>query len=91
MFDAQIAKYDDLPNDVAGLSEFSYHQKNADLAGFIGLNDKSEEIFNFGKYKGKTVKSVFQKDLGYYSWLQNADFPLYTKKIWTKIQLQSKF
>lgn len=91
VLDAQIGKYDDLPNDIAGLSEFSFHQKNADLAGFIGFNDKQEETFNFGKYKRQTVKSVFTKDLGYYSWLQNADFPLYTKKIWTKIQLSSKF
>lgn len=91
ILDAQVGKYDDLPNDILGLSEFSFHSKNADLAGFIGYNDKNDEIFNFGKYKGQTVKSVFQKDLGYYSWLQNADFPLYTKKIWTKIQLTSKF
>ncbi|MFW2137222.1 3'-5' exonuclease [Chryseobacterium sp. POL2] len=91
VLDAQIAKYEDLPNDIQGLSEYSFHQKNADLAGFIGYNDKNEETFNFGKYKGQTVKSVFQKDHGYYGWLQNADFPLYTKKIWTKIQLMSKF
>ncbi len=91
VLDAQVGKYEDIPNDIAGLSEFSFHQKNADLAGFIGYNDKQEETFNFGKYKGQTVKSVFTKDLGYYSWLQNADFPLYTKKIWTKIQLKSKF
>ncbi|MGV4414565.1 exonuclease domain-containing protein [Chryseobacterium sp. T1] len=91
VLDAQVGKYEDLPNDIAGLSEYSFHQKNADLAGFIGYNDKQEETFNFGKYKGQTVKSVFQKDLGYYGWLQNADFPLYTKKIWTKIQLLSKF
>ena len=91
VLDAQVGKYEDLPNDIAGLSEYSFHQKNADLAGFIGYNDKQEETFNFGKYKGQTVKSVFQKDLGYYGWLQNADFLLYTKKVWTKIQLSSKF
>ncbi|MGZ5285160.1 MAG: 3'-5' exonuclease, partial [Kaistella sp.] len=43
------------------------------------------------KYKGQRVKDVFQKDLGYYGWIQNADFPLYTKKILTGIQLRSKF
>ena len=91
VLDAQVGRYDDIPNDIAGLSEISFHSKNADLAGFVGYNDKNEEIFNFGKYKGQTVKSVFQKDPGYYSWLQNADFPLYTKKILTKIQLLSKF
>lgn len=91
VLDAQVGKYEDVPNEIHGLSDFSFHNKNADLAGFIGYNNINEEIFNFGKYKGQRVKDVFQKDLGYYGWLQNADFPLYTKKIFTKIQLKSKF
>ncbi|MDO5616846.1 MAG: 3'-5' exonuclease [Cruoricaptor ignavus] len=91
VLDAQIAKYEDLPNDIAGLSEFSYQNKSADLAGFIGFDKDGVEIFTFGKYKGQRVKEVFQKDLGYYGWIQNADFPLYTKKVLTAIQLRSKF
>lgn len=91
ILDAQVGKYEDLPNEIAELSEFSYHSKFADLAGMIHFNDKNEEIFAFGKYKGQVVKEVFQKDLGYYGWIQNADFPLYTKKIFTAIQLRSKF
>ena len=63
VLDAQIGKYDDIPNEIAPLSEFTFHNKNADLAGFIGLNDKMEPVFNFGKYKGQGVKAVFQKDL----------------------------
>ena len=91
VLDAQAAHYNDLPKDIPGLSEFSYHKKSADLAGFILYDDNGEEVFSFGKYKGQRVKDVFQKDLGYYGWIQNADFPLYTKKILTKIQLRSKF
>lgn len=91
VLDAQVGHYEDLPNEVAGLSDFSFHSKFADLAGMIHFNDKEQEIFAFGKYKGQVVKEVFQKDLGYYGWLQSADFPLYTKKIFTKIQLKSKF
>lgn len=91
VLDAQVGKYEDLPKEIAGLSEFSYHNKFADLAGMIHFNDKNEEIFAFGKYKGQVVKEVFQKDLGYYGWIQNADFPLYTKKVFTAIQLRSKF
>lgn len=89
IFKAQIEKYNDLENDIRFLSEFTSQQKNADLAGFIGYNEKNEEIFNFGKYKGQKVTEVFAKDLGYYSWIQNADFPLYTKKVLTKIRLQT--
>ncbi|WDF48153.1 exonuclease domain-containing protein [Chryseobacterium sp. KACC 21268] len=91
VLDAQVGHYEDLPNEVAGLSEFSFHSKFADLAGMIHFNDKDQEIFAFGKYKGQLVKDVFQKDIGYYGWLQSADFPLYTKKIFTKIQLKSRF
>lgn len=91
VLDAQVGKYDDLPKDINGLSEYSYHNKFADLAGMIHYDQDGDEIFAFGKYKGQKVKGVFQKDLGYYAWIQNADFPLYTKKILTKIQLKSKF
>lgn len=91
VLDAQVAHYEDIPNDVNALSELSFHKKFADLAGMIHLDEKGQEIFGFGKYKGKNVKEVFQKDLGYYAWIQNADFPLYTKKVLTAIQLKSKF
>ncbi|MEC5158658.1 3'-5' exonuclease [Chryseobacterium sp. MP_3.2] len=91
VLDAQVGRYEDLPKDVAGLSDFSFHSKFADLAGMIHFDENNKEIFAFGKYKGQKVKEVFQKDLGYYAWIQNADFPLYTKKVLTGIQLRSKF
>lgn len=91
VLDAQVAHYNELPNDIAGLSEFSHHHKFADLTGMIRFDDDEQEVFSFGKYKGQRVKDVFQKDLGYYGWIQNADFPLYTKKVLTSIQLRSKF
>jgi DNA polymerase-3 subunit epsilon len=46
--------------------------------------------FSFGKHKGKTVDEVLEKEPGYFGWLLNADFPLYTKKVLTAIRL-SKF
>lgn len=91
ILDAQLGHYDDLPKDIAALSEFSSFGKTADLAGFVAFDEEKQEIFTFGKYKGKRVRDIFQKDTGYYGWLQNADFPLYTKKVLTAIQLKSKF
>jgi len=85
---AQIEKYDEIQNDVNFLSNYTSYNKNADLAGFIQINDKGEEIISFGKYKGQVVSEVYQKDLGYYNWIQKADFPLYTKKIFTAIKLR---
>lgn len=90
ILDAQLGRYEDLPQDIASLSEFSTFGKTADLAGFIGYNEKGQEIFTFGKYKGQQVRDVFQKDIGYYGWLQGADFPLYTKKVLTAIQLSRR-
>jgi len=86
---AQLDKYDDLENDIKFLNEFSSHKKRADFAGFIMYDDDDQEIFTFGKYKGKKVVDILEKDKGYYSWIQKADFPLYTKKVLTAIKLRS--
>jgi len=86
ILEAQLEKYEDVENDVDFLSEYSSHQKRADFAGFILFNNDNKEIFSFGKYKGKTVVEVLRANPGYYSWMQNADFPLYTKRILTGIK-----
>lgn len=83
---AQLEKYDDIENSVAALSEFSTHGKRADFAGFILMDEHDEEIFSFGKYKGRMVAEVLKENPGYYAWIQNADFPLYTKKILKEIK-----
>jgi DNA polymerase-3 subunit epsilon len=78
---AQLEKYDDIENDVKFLDNFSTHIKRADFAGFILFDEEGDEIFSFGKYKGEKAVEVLKKDKGYFSWIQNADFPLYTKKV----------
>lgn len=83
---AQLDKYDDLENDINFLNKYSSHNKRADFAGFIMYNEEDEEIFTFGKYKGQKVTDILEKDKGYYSWIQNADFPLYTKKVLGEIR-----
>ena len=87
---SQLDKYSDLENSVEFLSEYSTRNKTADLAGRIGYNDKNEEIFTFGKHKGKTVEEVFRNEPSYYTWLIEGDFPAYTKKIFTEIKLRLK-
>jgi DNA polymerase-3 subunit epsilon len=71
------------------LSGFSTQNRNVDFAGRIILNDQDVEVFNFGKYKGDPVESVLQKDPGYFGWILNGDFPLYTKKVLTTIKLRA--
>lgn len=89
VFKAQVEKYEALENDIKFLAEFSTHKKFADFAGFINYNKEGEECFSFGKHKGKRVVDVLDKEPGYFGWLLNADFPLYTKKVLTAIKLRT--
>jgi len=75
-------------NDLEALSKFSSHTNNVDWAGRIIYNEKGIEVINFGKYKGIAVDEVLKKDPGYYSWMMNGEFPLYTKKVLTQIKLR---
>ena len=85
---AQVEKYDDLENNISFLSNFSTRSKFADLAGFIVFNEKNQECFSFGKHKGKLVLDILKTDSGYFNWLLNADFPLYTKNTLKSIKLK---
>ena len=85
---AQLERYPDLDNTIKELSEFSTRKKSADFAGFIVFNKDNKEAFSFGKHKGRLVEDVLQSEPGYYNWIQNADFPLYTKKVLTAIKLR---
>lgn len=85
---AQLDRYPDLENDMKTLSEYTTRKKSVDFAGFIGLNAEGKEIFTFGKNKGLLVDDVLEKEPGYFGWIQNADFPLYTKKVLTAIKLR---
>ncbi len=59
-----------------------------DLAGRMIRNEKGEEIFNFGKHKGKKVTSVLKEEPAYYDWMMNGDFPQDTKRKLTEIKLR---
>lgn len=85
---AQLDTYSDLKNDVTFLSTFSSHKNFADFAGYIGYDANGAEVFSFGKHKGSLVLDVLEKEPGYFGWLLNADFPLFTKKVLTGIKLR---
>ena len=89
ILEAQIEKYDELKNDVKFLSEFSKRTNNVDLLGRIVYNENGVEVFNFGKHKGVPVVEILEKEPGYYNWMMNGDFPLYTKKVLTAIRLKT--
>ena len=87
---AQLDKYPTLQNNVEFLSSFSTQNKNVDLSGRFVYNDQGVEVFNFGKYKGKSVSDVLLKDSGYYGWMMKGDFPQDTKNVLTKIYMRSR-
>ena len=88
VLESQIEKYEELENDVRFLSNFTTRKQMADFAGFIIFDEDGEEAFSFGKHKGKKVEKVLEDEPGYFGWLLNADFPLYTKKVLTGIKLR---
>ena len=75
-------------NDIKALHDFSFQNRNADLVGHLIFNQKNQEVFNFGKHKGKCVEDIFSSEPSYYDWMIKSDFPLYTKKIITAIKLR---
>lgn len=85
---AQLEKYPDLKQDIDSLSEFSSYGNTVDYAGRIVFNEKNEEVFNFGKHKGRTVIQVFKDEPSYYDWMMKGDFTQQTKQVITAIRLR---
>lgn len=93
-----------LPNDMDALAEFSKNNDNVDFAGRIvwqnvtgsdgepvtGPDGKPlrQEVFNFGKHKGKPVAEVLQRDPGFFSWMLASDFTYNTKQVLMRIRLR---
>lgn len=88
VFVAQLERYPDLAKDVDGLHQFTAMTQNVDLAGRIVFNEKKEEVFNFGKHKGRSVAEVFEKEPSYYDWMLKGDFPAETKQVLTALRLR---
>ncbi len=95
---AQIGKYENqdwedkkgvvskpVQNNIEALHKFTNLNKPVDFAGRMVYNDEGIEVINFGKHKGRSVEDVFQAEPSYYNWMQNGDFPLYTKRCLEKI------
>jgi DNA polymerase-3 subunit epsilon len=99
IFEAQLEKYQGteidngagqkftpIVNDMEKIHEFCQRQRSADLAGRMVFDENGVIVFNFGKYKGMGVKEILKKDPGYYGWMMQGDFPLYTKKVLSELR-----
>ncbi len=99
IFKAQIERYagqavidargnvlEPLENDMETVHRFCQRSRNADLMGRLIYGENDEVLFNFGKYKGKSVRDVLAQDPGYYGWMMQGNFPLYTKKVLNRVR-----
>ncbi len=100
VFRAQIERYlgetvEDLQGKTLGVFENDMKKVHAlvnermvDLAGRFVFNSQGQEVFNFGKHKGKTIEQALKEEPGYYEWMMKGDFPLDTKRKLTQIKLR---
>ncbi len=82
---AQLKRYKNLGNSVDSILGVIGEDKIVDYARRFGFDDKGNEIFNFGKHKGRTVRDVLKAEPQYYDWMMRGDFPLHTKQKLTEI------
>ena len=82
---SQLDRYEDLQNDVEKLSKIG-QKRTLDLAGRIAEDENGNPVFNIGKYKGQKVEDVFKRDIGYYSWMMQGEFPQNTKDVITRLR-----
>ena len=82
---AQIDRYKQLGQSIDSILAVIGEEKIVDYARRFGYDDHNNEIFNFGKYKGRKVADVLKSEPQYYDWMMKGDFPLHTKKKLTEI------
>jgi DNA polymerase-3 subunit epsilon len=85
--DLQGKKVGIFTNDMRKIHEM-VNEKMVDLAGRFVFNSQGQEIFNFGKHKGKTIEQALKEEPGYYEWMMRGDFPLDTKRKLTQVKLR---
>ena len=84
VFEAQLAKYENLGNTVESVMKAVGEEQIVDFARRF-IMEKGVEIFNFGKHKGRPVADVLKAEPQYYDWMMKGDFPMHTKLKLTEI------
>jgi len=84
ILEAQTIRYQNLGNTLDSILEFTGEEKIVDFARRMVI-ENDVEVFNFGKYKGRSVTEVLKAEPQYYDWMMKGDFPLHTKQKLTEI------
>ena len=76
ILEAQLARYDELPNTVDGLDAWLRRvpENAADQSGKF-VREDGRVVFNFGKHKGKPLVEVAAAAPDYLEWILGSDFP----------------
>lgn len=85
---AQLERYPDLGCSVESVLKLIGEETIVDFARRF-IMENGVEIFNFGKYKGRSVAEVLRIEPQYYDWMMKGDFPQYTKQKLTEIRTRS--
>lgn len=84
----QLGRYEDLPNDVPALDEYTSYHKIVDFAGRLIYDEQGREVINFGKHKGKLAEEVLRMEPTYYDWIMRSDFARDTQREFMKIKIR---
>lgn len=84
ILEAQVQKYPALGSSVDSILKIIGDEEIVDFARRFVM-ENGVEVFNFGKFKGKTVASVLKSEPQYYDWMMKGDFPKHTKQKLTEI------
>lgn len=84
ILEAQVQKYPSLGSSVDSILKIIGDEEIVDFARRFVM-ENGVEVFNFGKFKGKTVASVLKSEPQYYDWMMKGDFPKHTKQKLTEI------
>ncbi|HRO84842.1 MAG TPA: 3'-5' exonuclease [Niabella sp.] len=86
---AQLEKYPELGNTIESINKTIGEEVIVDFARRFVM-DNGVEVFNFGKFKGKSVAEVLKAEPQYYDWMMRGDFPQHTKQKLTEIFTRTK-
>ncbi|WP_155990068.1 3'-5' exonuclease [Terrimonas ferruginea] len=86
---AQLERYPELGTTLDSINKTIGEEVIVDFARRF-IMENGVEIFNFGKYKGKSVAEVLKAEPQYYDWMMKGDFPQNTKQKLTEIFTRTK-
>ena len=84
ILEAQTVRYPSLGNTVDTILKTIGEDVIVDFARRF-IMENGVEVFNFGKFKGRSVSDVLKAEPQYYDWMMRGDFPQHTKQKLTEI------